>query len=205
MKAMNRECARARRRRKKLRLELLENRVQELSNKNTKLQEQNDGLRTRVLLLEQELFQTKSMLSMAAAANFGTAGAGGMAAMAAASMGGMQPNMQTQQGMQNGNGGGNGGAGAGGGGGMNAELLLQRRAALAGLGGAATGLGFPAQDQNLQYMRMMEANNSKQNLGNNSNTNKGVCPPGTSGSAVVVLNGEGNGNEDGHHVNRDMF
>ena len=58
--AMNRECARARRRRKKLRMEMLENRVQELTQKNSKIQDANDALRARVTQLEAELGAARS-------------------------------------------------------------------------------------------------------------------------------------------------
>lgn len=58
--AMNRECARVRRRRKKVRMELLEGRVQELTATNGRVQEENDALVARAAALEIELNRAKA-------------------------------------------------------------------------------------------------------------------------------------------------
>jgi len=53
--AMNRECARARRSRKKLRMQTLEHRAQELTNANTRVEQANLALMAKVRQLEAEL------------------------------------------------------------------------------------------------------------------------------------------------------
>ena len=58
--AMNRESARARRRRQKLRLDTLEHRSEELSQRHHELVLENQGLRARLDQLEAELFRTRS-------------------------------------------------------------------------------------------------------------------------------------------------
>ncbi|CAB9504514.1 expressed unknown protein [Seminavis robusta] len=117
--AMNRECARARRRRKKVRMELLESRVQELTQKNGKIAEANDALRMRVAQLEAELGAAASGMAMGMSA-------GGPDA--AQFLGGNRmPGFASPDASQA----------------LLAEQLnLQRRAALVGLGGAETGLGL---------------------------------------------------------------
>jgi bZIP transcription factor len=62
--AMNRECARVRRRRKKMRMELLEGRVQEMATANGRVQEENDLLMARVGALEVELNRAKAQQAL---------------------------------------------------------------------------------------------------------------------------------------------
>lgn len=58
--AMNRECARVRRKRKKVRMDMLENRVQILNQDNKHLEQTNAALLTRVAQLEREVNQSKA-------------------------------------------------------------------------------------------------------------------------------------------------
>jgi bZIP transcription factor len=144
--AMNRDCARARRRRKKHRMELLECRVQELTRQSVKMQEANNALKARAAQLEVELGIARSGMALGISApdvmptpsSFLAARMQGLSADAIAE-----------------------------------KLNLQRRAALVGLGGATTGLGgLPgnggfhgagAGNSNmdaLRYMQLMQAKNA---------------------------------------------
>ena len=62
--AMNRECARVRRRRKKMRMELLEGRVQDLATANGRLLEEKKALVARVTALEVELNKAKAQQAL---------------------------------------------------------------------------------------------------------------------------------------------
>ena len=140
--AMNRECARARRRRKKLRMELLDNRVQELAQKNNRIQDDNMALRARVMQLEAELGAAKSNIGLDASSLLGGAGGVGLGGYDA---------MSNQA--------------------LIAEKLnLQRRAALAAFGGSSSGSpasglggfmgsagGKSDQATALRYMQLMQA------------------------------------------------
>ena len=140
--AMNRECARARRRRKKLRMELLDNRVEELSQKNTRIQDENTALRARVMQLEAELGAAKSTKGLDASSLMGGMGGGGFSAV-------YPSGVMSSQAL------------------IAEKLSSQRRAALAGLGGSAgapaSGLGGfmggASSDQAtaLRYMQLMQA------------------------------------------------
>lgn len=140
--AMNRECARARRRRKKLRMELLDNRVHELTQKNNRIQDDNMALRARVMQLEAELGAAKSNMGLDASSLMG--GAGGMG------IGGFD--VMSSQAL------------------IAEKLNLQRRAALAGFGGPSAGAptsglggfmgsagGSSDQATALRYMQLMQA------------------------------------------------
>lgn len=61
--AMNRASARERRRRKKVLIETLEDQVQELTKRNKSLQSTNTNLRTRVEQLENDLAQTRALVT----------------------------------------------------------------------------------------------------------------------------------------------
>ena len=143
--AMNRECARARRRRKKLRMEILEQKVTELTHTNNHIQVANDALQARVMQLEAELSlarSNKATLSLipknAGSLGFPSSflGAGSGTRMAGS---GLSADSQAL---------------------IAEKLNLQRRSALAGLSGTTAGLGsFGAGDQAtaLRYMQLMQA------------------------------------------------
>ena len=138
--AMNRECARARRRRKKMRMEVLENRVQELTQKNGRICEANDALRARVAQLEAQLGGARPGMSLGVSAPDVSA-----SSFMGARMSGFSP--EANQAM------------------MSEKLDLQRRAAMVGLGGASTGLGRLTGNQNgnldtLRYIQLMQAKNA---------------------------------------------
>jgi bZIP transcription factor len=128
--AQNRDCARARRRRKKVRMEMLENRVQALTQQNSTLQGDNEALLLRVAHLEGELRRATTM-----------------------GVGGMVPNANTFLNASK-----FGGAPFGFDPEAAAQLQLQRRAAMVGLGGAATGLGGMTADPSSQmfYLQLMQ-------------------------------------------------
>ena len=130
--AMNRECARARRRRKKLRMELLETRVQDLTTRNSQVQEANDALRTRVAQLEGELNMAKSTIAMLGS------GGGGVGSDASQSFLNEKFNLQRRAAL------------LGGGGGPTAA------AAAYGLGGFP-GAGGQDPAAALRYMQLMQA------------------------------------------------
>ena len=160
--AMNRECARARRRRKKLRMELLDNRVQELTQKNNRIQEENLTLRARVMQLEAELGAAKSNMGLDVSSRMG--GPGGMVSSAGYSPGFSSDLMSSQA--------------------LIAEKLhLQRRAALAGLGGSSTVAPAPGfgglmgsiggnADQGSALRYMQQIMQTKGAVGGSSDQNK---------------------------------
>lgn len=132
-------------------MELLENRVQTLTQNNTTLQQENEALVLRVTQLETQLRQQSAM---------GGGIPGGMgvppanAFLAASSkFGGFNPMMGMNMNM--------GGA---------SEMELQRRAAMVGLGGATTGLGAsaapsaggPPSAEALRYFQLMQQAKNQQ-------------------------------------------
>lgn len=153
----------ARRRRKKLRMELLENRVQELTQKNSRMQDANDALRNRVAQLEAELGVAKSGMGLSLSNPDGAGmGGGPPSSLLGARMGGLSA-AETQA--------------------MIAEKLnMQRRAAFAGLGAGGSHLGGlgnmggmgaagagagGASDQAtaLRYMQLMKAKSAASSMG----------------------------------------
>lgn len=153
--AMNRECARARRRRKKLRMELLENRVQELTQKNGRMQDTNEALRSRVAQLEAELGVAKSGMAMGLSSPDGGMSSGPPSSLLGARMGGLSAEA-TQA--------------------MIAEKLSMQRRALAGFGGSSglgglqsMGGGGGSSDQaTLRYMQLMKAKSAAASMGDDS-------------------------------------
>ncbi|CAB9502797.1 expressed unknown protein [Seminavis robusta] len=67
--AMNRECARVRRRRKKVRMEHLESKVQDLTQANGRLQEENEAMLARVAQLEMEVNRARAQRALGMSAN----------------------------------------------------------------------------------------------------------------------------------------
>jgi len=154
--AMNRECARARRRRKKVRMEMLENRVAELNRTNQELEKANASLVTRATQLEAEIQRLKALqmqqsmvlaasggggggLGMNMGGGFGSfgsmgAGAGGYGGFSGALMQGAAAGPFNSQAYMSGVAGNTTPAN------MAGDFDLQRRAALVGLGGGTTGL-----------------------------------------------------------------
>lgn len=188
--AMNRECARARRRRKKLRMELLENRVQELTQKNSRMQDANDALRNRVAQLEAELGVAKSGMGLSLSNPDGAGmGGGPPSSLLGARMGGMGglSAAETQA--------------------MIAEKLnMQRRAAFAGLGagmgagsshlgglgnmggmGAGAGSGSD-QATALRYMQLMKAKSAASSMGADDSAMSAMQMPNASALLAAGMN-----------------
>jgi bZIP transcription factor len=145
--AQNRDCARARRRRKKIRMDTLENRVQALTQQNVSLQGDNEALLVRVTQLEGELRRVTAMAS-------GGMGMGGMPSantfLNASKFGGGHAAPFFDQEVM-------------------AQIQLQRRAAMVGLGGAATGLGGPNSmtdpSSQMLYLQLMQQQQGKLAMG----------------------------------------
>ena len=125
--AMNRECARNRRRRKKLRMELLDKQVQDLTNRNTLLDHENRLLGARVQQLELELNRAKSWHTLRLGGGGG--GAADMAGLSAMNLNGMAGgNMMNSMGMMTGMN-------------MNMNLNMGAGAGMAGFGAGFANMG----------------------------------------------------------------
>lgn len=183
--AMNRECARARRRRKKLRMELLDARVQELNQKNTRIQDENSALRARVMQLEAELGAAKSTAGLDASSFMGGMG-GNMNSMGSPglSAGGYTPDTMSSQAL------------------IAEKLSLQRRTALAGFGGSAGAPtsslggfmgsmgagGMSDQASALRYMQLMQAKSAMGGAGDQGKASfMGGAPARSSFTAISLL------------------